>query len=50
MNWFLRVLAFLREVLSEDGQDNWSRVGTAIVVGALVYVMVAKRSIPERSE
>ena len=50
MSWSLRLLAFLREVLSEDGRGSWSRVGSAIVVGGLVYVMVATRSIPERTE
>jgi len=46
----LALLRFLREVLSEDGQGNWSRVGSAIVVAALVYVMVSTRAIPERTE
>jgi len=50
MNWFMRLLAFLREVLSEDGQGSWSRVGGAIVVLALIYVMITTRSIPERTE
>ena len=46
----LTLLRFLREVLSEDGQGSWSRVGSGIVVGALVYVMIATRSIPERTD
>jgi len=46
----LTLLRFLREVLSEDGQGSWSRVGSGIVVGGLVYVMIATRSIPERTE
>ena len=50
MNWFLRLVGFLREVLSEDGQGSWSGVGSAIVVLALVYVMISTRSIPERTE
>ena len=50
MNWLMRLAGFLREVLSEDGQGSWSRVGSAIVVAALVYVMIATRSIPERTE
>ncbi len=50
MNWFLRLMRFLREVLSEDGQGSWSRVGSAVVVAALVFVMVTTRSIPERTE
>jgi hypothetical protein len=46
----LALLRFLREVLSEDGQGSWSRVGSAIVVAALAYVMVSTRGIPERTE
>ncbi len=46
----LSVMRFLREALSEDGQGSWSRVGSAIVVAALIYVMVTTRSIPERTE
>lgn len=46
----LSLLRFLREALSEDGQGSWSRVGSAIVVLALVFVMVTTRSIPERTE
>ncbi|MCI0622190.1 MAG: hypothetical protein L0387_11090 [Acidobacteria bacterium] len=43
-------IGFLREVLSENGRGSWSRVGSAVVVAALVYVIVATRSIPERTE
>jgi hypothetical protein len=46
----LNLLRFLREALSEDGQGSWSRVGSAIVVAGLVFVMVSTRSIPERTE
>ena len=42
--------ALLREVRSEGGQGSWSRVGSAIVVAALVYAMITTRSIPERTE
>lgn len=50
MNWFLALLRFLREALSEDGQGSWSRVGSAVVVASLAYVMVTTRAIPERTE
>jgi len=50
MNWFMRLLVFLREVLSEDGQGSWSRVGSTIVVDASVYVILSTRGIPERTE
>lgn len=46
----LSLLRFLREALSEDGQGSWSRVGSAIVVAALVYVMISTRSVPDRTE
>ncbi len=46
----LKLLRFLREALSEDGQGSWSRVGSAIIVAALIYVMITTRSIPERTE
>ena len=46
----LSLLHFLREALSEDGQGSWSRLGSAIVVAALVFVMISTRSIPERTE
>jgi hypothetical protein len=49
-NAVLSLLRFLREALSEDGQGSWSRVGSAIVVAALVYVMISTRTIPERTE
>ena len=50
VNLFLHLVRFLREALSEDGQGSWSRVGSAVVVGALVYVMITTHSIPERTE
>jgi len=50
MKWFPIFMDFMREVLSEDGQGSWSRVGSAIVVAALVFVMITTRSIPERTE
>lgn len=50
MNWFLWLVRFLPEVLSEDGPGNWSRVRSAIAVAAQVFVIVATRSIPERTE
>jgi len=46
----LSLLHFLREALSEDGQGSWSRVGSAIVVTALVFVMISTCTIPERTE
>lgn len=46
----LSLLHFLREALSEDGQGSWSRIGSAIVVAALIYVMISTRTIPERTE
>ncbi len=46
----LSLLRFLREALSEDGQGSWSRVGSAVVVAALVFVMISTRSVPERTE
>lgn len=46
----LALLRFLREALSEDGQGSWSRVGSALVVAALVFVMISTRAIPERTE
>jgi hypothetical protein len=49
-NAVLALLRFLREALSEDGQGSWSRVGSAIVVLALIYVMITTRSIPDRTE
>jgi hypothetical protein len=49
-NAVLSLLRFLREALSEDGQGSWSRVGSALVVAALVFVMISTRSIPERTE
>jgi len=46
----LSLLRFLGESLSEDGQGSWSRLGGAIVVLALIYVMITTRRIPERTE
>lgn len=46
----LSLLRFLREALSEDGHGSWSRVGSAVVVLGLLYVMVTTRTIPERTE
>ena len=43
-------MRLLREVLSQDGKRSWSRVGSAAVVAAVVYVVITTRSIPERTE
>ena len=42
-------VGFLREVLSENGVGSWSRVDSAVVVGARAYVIVSTGSIPERN-
>lgn len=46
----LALLRFLREALSEDGKGSWSRTGSAVVIAAYAYIVVATRSIPERTE
>lgn len=42
--------AFLREVLSENGQGSWSRVGSAAIVAAYAYTLLATRVVPERTD
>lgn len=48
--YILALISFLREVLSEDGKGSWSRTGSAVIVLAYAYIVVATRSIPERTE
>ncbi|MCI0620560.1 MAG: hypothetical protein L0387_02630 [Acidobacteria bacterium] len=43
-------IAFLREVLSENGVGSLSRTASAVLVVSYTYVMVSTRSIPEHTE
>lgn len=49
MNWFLRLVRFLREAVSEDGQGSWSRVGSA-TCGERSRTIVACPAWAERVE
>lgn len=47
----MKVIRFLREVLSDyNGQGSWSRVGSAILIVALAYVIVKTRGVPENTD
>lgn len=37
-------------MLSEDGQGSWSRTGSAIIMLPYADIVLATRSIPERTE
>ncbi|MCI0423567.1 MAG: hypothetical protein L0312_30835 [Acidobacteria bacterium] len=43
-------VAFLREVLSENGVGSLSRTASAVLVAGYTYVMVSTRSVPEHTE